>query len=186
MALLIVKLVIWSICVFIVGTLFVVMVRRLYMQRRYLVLDAERVRCAHVFDAVAGGEMPDRSVHLRPPGSPGWIAMEETLFKALDAGADRALVLKWFDDLGYVDRYIIAYNTKNRWDRVRQKARLSGATPVLTAAFGAGWDTRNMAVFARSEDTDTRCRTYRRPEDSVERRRYIDKDSQVVHNGIWR
>ncbi|MEK6758747.1 MAG: HEAT repeat domain-containing protein [Deltaproteobacteria bacterium] len=155
MALLIVKLIIWSICVFIIGTLFVVMVRRLYMQRRYLVLDSERVRCAHVFEAVAGGEMPDRSVHLRPPGSPGWIAMEEALFKALDAGANRALVLRWFDDLGYVDQYIYCLTrSKNRWDKALAAKKLglikcARAVPSLTGVLGADYrDTRNMAIFA--------------------------------------
>ncbi len=155
MALLIVKLVIWSICVFIVGTLFVVMVRRIYMQRRYLILDAERVRCAHVLDAVAGGELPDRAVYARPAGSAGWIAMEEALFKGLDAGADAALVLRWFEELGYVDHYINSLHvSKNRWDRALSAKKLGlircvRAVPALVEALGAGYrDTRNMAIFA--------------------------------------
>lgn len=155
MALLLVKLVIWSICVFIIGTLFVVMVRRIYMERRYRALDSERVRCAHVFDSVAGGQEPDRSVHMRPPGSPGWVAMEEILFKALDAGAPRALILKWFEDLGYADQYIDQLTTsKHRWEKALAAKKLGlirceRAVPFLIKALGAGYrDTRNMAIFA--------------------------------------
>lgn len=150
-----VKLVIWSICVFIVGTLFVVMVRRIYMQRRYRVLDSERVRCAHVLDAVAGGQAPDRAVHARPAGSPGWVAMEEALFKGLDAGVDGALVLRWFEDLGYVDHYIKCLTSSgNRWDRALAAKKLglircSRAVPFLAGALRADYrDTRNMAIFA--------------------------------------
>lgn len=155
MALLIVKLVIWSICVFIVGTLFVVMVRRLYMRRRYRGLDAERVRCAHVLVAVAGGLAPDRAVYARSAGSPGWIAMEEALFKGLDAGADGALVLRWFEDLGYVDHYIKCLtSSRNRWDRALAAKKLglircSRAVPFLVGALRANYrDTRNMVIFA--------------------------------------
>lgn len=151
----IVKLVIWFICVFIVGTIIVVMLRRIYMRRRYLILDAERVRCAHVLDAVAGAELPDRAIHTRVAGSAGWLAMEEALFRGLDAGADAALVLRWFEDLGYVDHYINCLHvSKNRWDRALSAKKLglircARAVPVLTAALGAGYrDTRNMAIFA--------------------------------------
>jgi len=162
---LIVILIILSILFLITFNFIAVLIRRFYMDRKYRALDAERERYAP-FEAslVGGGVVGDLDRFRNPPGSFGWKAVEEILFRALDDDeCDTGLVRERFEELGYTDYYIERLRLGGRWERAVAADKLGRtgcvrAVPVLVEALGSKYrDLRNMAVYSLGLIGDARA-----------------------------
>lgn len=154
MALLIVYLVIVLIVFSIAFTLLAVLIRRFYMKRKYRLLDLERERYAHLDEKIRAGEPLPVEMYKKKKGSFGWIAIEEALFRALDAADDKTAALRHFEELGFADSYIGSLYSGNKWEKALAAKKLGRigckkAVPHLVAVLKDDYrDVRNIAVYS--------------------------------------
>lgn len=163
---LIVILVIWTIVSLISFTFLAVLLRRLYMNRKYRLLDSERERYRPVYDSIVSGANLDIG-NFNNIGRAGRQALEAHLFKALDElsrphspgqgdGPSGRIedIYSYFDGLGYTDGYIKKLKEGKYWEQAVAADRLGRlkcrkAVPALIETLGRkGRDVKNMAVYS--------------------------------------
>ncbi len=154
LAILLVYFIIAAVLALIALTLGAVVLRRLYMDRKYRRLDVERERFSTLPLAL---ERKRLIAHIGPymhrPGSEAWTAVEENLFRALEEGS-RDEAKRLFDKLGYAGHYIGLVKKGNRWEQAMAAERLgrmgcSRALPALKGALGSpNTDLKLMAIHA--------------------------------------
>lgn len=137
MAYFLVYVTIWTTVILIVGTFLAVLVRRSLMGRKYMRLDVERERYSTLLATIElGNTIEDIRPFQKKPGSAGWIAIEENLFRALGSDAGRQEGLRLFNVLGYADRYMESLSSKRKWEQALSAEKLGrincrGAVPNL-------------------------------------------------------
>jgi len=149
---LLIQLIIWAVSVLILTALVAVVARRLFMGRKYAILDRERERHSGLLIALSSGAKIESEKALTArPGSPSWSAVEEFLFKGLDTpGREEAIRL--FDELGYTRHYLERIRKGNRWDQALAaeklgRIRCQRAVPHLIEALSsANKDLKLMAI----------------------------------------
>lgn len=139
----------------IILTLVAVVARRLYMEKKYRRLDEERERFSTLLVLLESGErIGEPEEYRHRPGSPEWIAVEENLFKAFDAGRGRDEASSLFERLGYSDYYMETMRSGNKWEQARAAERLgymrcARALPLLVEALESrNVDLKLMAIHA--------------------------------------
>lgn len=144
-----------TVAVLIAVTLAAVIVRRLYMDRRYRRLDEERERFSALPLALEKRKLiAYLGPYLHRPGSPAWTAVEEHIFKALEAGNCRDEAARLFDRLGYADHYMKLMKTGSRWEQALAAERLGRAGcrraigQLALALESANTDLKLMAIHA--------------------------------------
>ncbi len=159
---LIVIFIIWAIISLISLTFLAVLLRRLYMKRRYRLLDAEREKFRFFYDSLISGA-PLNLKELKDAGPIGRLALEEFLFKALEANGERNDILGYFDELGFTEDYIKRLKGGNYWEQAFASDRLGRircgrAVPELIDALGRkNRDVKNMAVHSLGAIRDKRA-----------------------------
>ncbi|MBI5453555.1 MAG: HEAT repeat domain-containing protein [Deltaproteobacteria bacterium] len=107
------------------------------MGRKYMRLDVERERYSTLLATIElGNTIEDIRPFQKKPGSAGWIAIEENLFRALGSDAGRQEGLRLFNVLGYADRYMESLSSKRKWEQALSAEKLGrincrGAVPNL-------------------------------------------------------
>ena len=125
MAYLFVYITIWTTVVLIIGTFLAVLVRRSFMGRKYMRLDVERERYSALLATLeVGKKIEDISPFVKKPGSAGWIAIEENLFRAIGSETGRQEGLRLFNALGYSDRYMKSLSSKRQWEQALSAEKL--------------------------------------------------------------
>lgn len=139
----------------IILTLAAVIVRRLYMGKRYRRLDEERER----FSTLPLSLEKHRLIaYLGPyrhrPGSAAWVAVEENIFRAFENADCRIEAARLFEKLGYADHYMKLIRSGNRWEQALAAERLgrircTRALPQLIDALESrNTDLKLMAIHA--------------------------------------
>lgn len=155
MAYIVVYSIIATVIILIILTLAAVIMRRLYMERRYRRLDDARERYSTLSTAF---EKRKLIAYLGPyrhkPGSAEWAAVEEYIFMAFEDAHCSGEAARFFDKLGYADHYIGMIKYGNRWEQALAAERLGRircqrAVPALIEALESGnTDLLLMAIHA--------------------------------------
>lgn len=137
------------------ATLAAVVVRRLYMERRYRRLDDDRDRFSRLVYALESGQgVAYLGPYRHRPGSPAWQAVEEKIFEAFDSGRGTTEAMRLFDKLGYAEYNMALIKSGNRWEQALAAERLGHmrckeAIPLLVSALESrNMDLKLMAVHA--------------------------------------
>ena len=141
--------------ILIILTLVAVIVRRLYMERRYRRLDQAREKYSTLSTAFEKRKLiACLTPYRHKPGSAAWAAVEENIFRAFDGANRSGEVARFFDKLGYADHYIRMIKSGNRWEQALAAERLGRircvrAVPQLVEALeSANTDLSLMAIHA--------------------------------------
>lgn len=144
-----------AVIILILLTLAAVIIRRLYMERKYRRLDEERERCSSLLRAIEKRKLlAYLGLYRHRAGSAAWIAVEENLFRAFETAIYRDEAGRLFDKLGYADHYMKTIISGNRWEQALAAERLgytrcARALPLLVKSLESrNIDLKLMAIYA--------------------------------------
>jgi len=144
-----------TVIILIILTLAAVIMRRLYMERKYRRLDQARKRYSTLSISLEKRKLlAYLGPYRRRPGSAAWVAVEESIFRAFETAHCRDEAARLFDKLGYADYYMKTIKSGNRWEQALAAERLgrircARAQPVLVEALESrNTDLLLMAIHA--------------------------------------
>src|SRR3972149_2412242 len=114
-----------TVIILIILTLAAVIMRRLYMERKYRRLDQARKRYSTLSLSLEERKLlAYLGPYRRRPGSAAWVAVEESIFRAFETAHCRDEAARLFDKLGYADYYMKTIKSGNRWEQALAAERL--------------------------------------------------------------